>query len=62
MVEAELLCDRIAIMDGGRIVALDTPQELRALASQRNGHRPTLEDVFLELTGKRLIKETDEPI
>jgi ABC-2 type transport system ATP-binding protein len=62
MIEAELLCDRIAIMDGGRIVALDTPRALRTLASKRNGRKPTLEDVFLELTGKKLIKETDEPV
>jgi ABC-2 type transport system ATP-binding protein len=62
MVEAEKLCDRIAIMDSGRIVALDTPENLKALASRSNGRQPTLEDVFLELTGKELIKETDLPI
>jgi hypothetical protein len=27
---------------------------------QRNGHEPTLEDVFLELTGKKLVAEEDE--
>jgi ABC-2 type transport system ATP-binding protein len=62
MVEAENLCDRIAIMDSGRIVALDTPQRLKAVARHNNGHQPTLEDVFLELTGKELIKETDLPV
>lgn len=62
MVEAENLCDRIAIMDNGRIVALDTPANLKKLAADSNGHEPTLEDVFLELTGKQLIKETDEPV
>jgi ABC-2 type transport system ATP-binding protein len=62
MVEAEKLCDRIAIMDSGRIVALDTPERLKGLVSRNNGHQPTLEDVFLELTGKELIKETDLPI
>jgi ABC-2 type transport system ATP-binding protein len=62
MVEAENLCDRIAIMDSGRIVALDTPEGLKNLAGQDNGHQPTLEDVFLELTGKELIKETDLPV
>jgi ABC-2 type transport system ATP-binding protein len=60
MEEAEKLCDRIAIMDSGRIVALDTPALLKRLVPQ-NGHEPTLEDVFLELTGKKLVKETDEP-
>ncbi len=57
MIEAENLCDRIAIMDKGRVVALDTPSNLRALISQRNGHAPTLEDVFLELTGHQLAAE-----
>ena len=57
----ERQCPRIAIMDSGRIVALDTPTNLKMLAS-KNGRQPTLEDVFLELTGKKLIKETDEPI
>ena len=56
MQEAENLCDRIAILDGGVIVALDTPVRLKTLIPQ-NGHEPTLEDVFLELTGKRLVKE-----
>jgi ABC-2 type transport system ATP-binding protein len=64
MVEAENLCDRIAIMDSGRIVALDTPANLKALVARKNGQatpEPTLEDVFLELTGKNLIREEDEP-
>lgn len=62
MTEAEKLCDRIAIMDKGRIVALDTPAKLKSLAPRQNGNAATLEDVFLELTGKRLVKETDAPI
>lgn len=59
MLEAEILCDRIAIIDGGKIVALDAPAALKRLIPQ-NGHEPTLEDVFLELTGKKLVKEEDE--
>ncbi len=59
MHEAEALCDRIAILDEGRVVALDTPDGLKALVAQRNGHEPTLEEVFMELTGKELIKEED---
>ncbi len=59
MYEAEALCDRIAILDEGCIVALDTPAGLRALVPQQNGHEPTLEDVFMALTGKELIKEED---
>ncbi len=56
MLEADTLCDRIAIIDSGKIVALDTPQGLKRIISP-NGHEPTLEDVFLELTGKTLVKE-----
>lgn len=58
MVEAEALCDRIAIIDGGKIVALDTPDNLKTLIPQ-NGHPPTLEEVFLELTGKQLVAEEE---
>jgi ABC-2 type transport system ATP-binding protein len=57
MIEAETLCDRIAIMDSGKVVALDTPEGLRALVPPKNGHPPSMEDVFLELTGKKLVEE-----
>ena len=57
MDEAEALCDRVAIMDRGQIVALDTPH-----APDRRPPRPgipkerverlaNLEDVFIDLTG-----------
>jgi ABC-2 type transport system ATP-binding protein len=59
MNEAEALCDRIAILNNGRIVALDTPEALKRLIPQ-NGHVPTLEDVFLELTGEQLLVEQGE--
>ena len=61
MTEAEALCNRIAIMDKGKVVALDTPAGLRAMIPNLNGHPPTLEDVFLELTGRKLVGEEDEP-
>ena len=57
MQEADLLCDRIAILDEGRIVALDTPAGLKARVPGSNGHEPTLEDVFMELTGKKLVED-----
>jgi len=56
MLEADKLCDRIAIIDGGSIVALDTPENLKKLIPS-NGHEPSLEDVFLQLTGKKLVTE-----
>lgn len=60
MQEAELLCDRIAIIDRGRIVALGTPEELKAQVVSADGHVPTLEDVFLALTGRPLVEGADE--
>jgi len=60
MFEADELCDRIAIIEGGKIVALDTPQGLKQRVAGSNGHEPTLEDVFLELTGKQLVKEEEK--
>ena len=60
MQEADALCDRIAILDEGQVVALDTPAGLKALVPRTNGHEPTLEDVFMELTGKQLVKEEDK--
>ncbi len=49
MDEADRMCDRVAIIDQGRFVALDTPQGLKGLIP---GDGATLEDVFLQLTGK----------
>ncbi len=55
MAEAEALCDRIAILDEGRIVAMDTPAGLKALVAGNGvGPNPTMEDVFMALTGKHL--------
>jgi len=53
MAEADRLCDRIAIIDGGKIVALDTPEALKRLLPSDNSDPPTLENVFLSLTGHR---------
>ena len=50
--EADQLCQRVAILDRGRIVALDTPAALKN-AGKRHG-AVTLEDVFLRLTGHSL--------
>ncbi len=56
MYEADELCDRIAIIDGGNIVALDTPANLKRKVAN-NGHVPSLEEVFLTLTGKQLVTD-----
>ena len=61
MAEAEALCDRIAILDRGRLVALDTVAGLkRSVAAAMAVPDPTLEAVFIHLTG-RDIDEVDDP-
>ena len=60
MEEAEMLCERVAIMDEGAIVALDTPQNLikqllkKGFKKERQVEQADLEDVFIDLTGKEL--------
>jgi ABC-2 type transport system ATP-binding protein len=60
MHEAEILCDRVAIMDKGDVVALDTPENLKKLVPTTNLHETTLEDVFMALTGRKLKSNEDE--
>lgn len=55
MDEADRLSNRIAIIDYGEIIALDTPQNLKA----SSGLHATLEDAFIKLTGTRI---RDEPV
>jgi len=50
----------IGIMSGGKIIAEGTPAELKARVSTEEKPAPTLEDVFIELTGKTLA-ESDAP-
>jgi ABC-2 type transport system ATP-binding protein len=59
MDEAQTLCDRVAIVDHGRLIALDTPPRLiAALAAPKVVvHQGTLEDVFMSLTGRHLRDE-----
>jgi ABC-2 type transport system ATP-binding protein len=64
MDEAAELCDRVLMMDDGRVLADGSPEELCRLHA--NGKpNPTLEDVFMHLTGKSLEvaeeKEEDSP-
>jgi len=52
MEEADRLCDRIAVIDGGKIIAMDTPHELKSQIGPPE--QVSLEDVFLKLTGRSL--------
>jgi ABC-2 type transport system ATP-binding protein len=60
MEEAEILCDRVAIMDNGKIIALDSPKNLikqllsRGFKKKHFVEQANLEDVFIDLTGRHL--------
>ncbi len=64
MDEAEYLCDRVAIMDHGKIVALDHPLSLidhlieKGFEKKREVRQANLEDVFISLTGHALRDES----
>ncbi len=53
--EADQLCERLAIIDDGKIVTEGTPASLKAELKARRGleNDPTLDDVFLDVTGRR---------
>jgi len=52
MEEAEELCDRVGIIDHGRLIALGSPKELTSKNNARN-----LEEVFIQLTGRNIREE-----
>ena len=62
MHEADTLCDRLAIIDKGRIVVEGTPQELKDAHRLAHGlhEEPSLEDVFMEVTGRSLADDEEE--
>ncbi|HVX93019.1 MAG TPA: ABC transporter ATP-binding protein, partial [Candidatus Dojkabacteria bacterium] len=63
MDEAEYLCNRVGIMDEGKIIALDTPDNLienlikSGFKGEKKARIASLEDVFINLTGKALRDE-----
>jgi ABC-2 type transport system ATP-binding protein len=60
LAEAERLCDRIALINDGRIVAEGTPAELMTMVARDYGKEPTLENVFMTFTGKSLDDDLDD--
>jgi ABC-2 type transport system ATP-binding protein len=53
MEEAEELCDRVGIIDHGKLIALGTPDGLKKNFAVKN-----LEEVFIQLTGRRIREGT----
>ena len=64
MDEAEVLCDRVAVVDHGTVIALDTPKALiTSLGAPKTiVHEGTLEDVFMTLTGRHLVTSDPMPV
>ena len=58
--EADRLCDRIAILNDGRIVEEDAPAALKAMVAERYGMEPTLESAFMRFTGRSLDDDIEE--
>lgn len=58
MEEADQLSQRVAFLDEGHIVALDTPARLKA--EYGKDEKATLEDIFIQLTGTHLNRESEE--
>ncbi len=60
MDEAEVLCDRVAIIDSGKIIGINTPNELidelvaTGFEKEKEVKKANLEDVFIHMTGKQL--------
>ena len=61
MAEADRLCDRIAILDRGRLVVEDTPYGLKQRVARETGLLPNLDNVFMTYTGRSLDEDVDEP-
>ena len=61
MDEADKLCDRIAIVDHGKLVALDTPRALKASIPGREADTVTLDDVFVHYAGHDLRDALQAP-
>ena len=61
MDEAEVLCDRVAILEQGRVIALDTPAALIGELLAGGFQKPylqqqaNLEDVYLQISGKKML-------
>ena len=60
LTEAERLCNRITILNDGRVVAESTPEGLKRLVAERHGQEPTLEAAFMTYTGRSLDDDVED--
>jgi ABC-2 type transport system ATP-binding protein len=60
LAEADRLCDRLSILNQGRMVVEGTPAELKEKVAREHGLPPTLESVFMTYTGRSLDDDIEE--
>jgi ABC-2 type transport system ATP-binding protein len=60
LAEAERLCDRIGLINDGRLVVDGTPAELKELVARDYGKEPSMDSVFMTFTGKSLDDDIDD--
>ena len=60
LAEADRLCNRISILNDGRVVAESTPEGLKRLVAERHGQPPTLEAAFMTWTGRSLDDDVED--
>ncbi len=60
LAEADRLCDRLSILDRGRLVVEGTPGQLKDRVAREHGLPPTLDSVFMTWTGRSLDDDIEE--
>ena len=58
--EADRLCDRISVLNDGRVVAEDSPNGLKRLVAEVHRQEPTLHSVFMTYTGRSLDEDVED--
>jgi ABC-2 type transport system ATP-binding protein len=58
--EAERLCDGIAVLNDGKVVAEGSPDAIKRLVAERYGQAPTMHNVFMTYTGRSLDDDVEE--
>ena len=59
LAEADRLCQRISILDAGRVMAEASPVDLRRMVAEEHGLAPTMENVFMTYTGRSLDDDVE---
>jgi ABC-2 type transport system ATP-binding protein len=60
LAEADRLCDRLGILNDGRLIVEGTPEELKERVARDHDQPPTLDSVFMTWTGRSLDEDVEE--